>query len=400
MAHANYLIVGGGMAADAAVRGIREVDDEGTIVLLTEEADPPYDRPPLSKGLWSGTDEDRIWRKTEDLGRIRLRTGTRVLLLDRFNRTVTTEGGSTVTYDKLLLATGGRPRELADAVPQVLYFRTVEDYRRLRGLTETGERFVVVGGSFIGSEIAASLAAIGKKVYLLFLEDGLCRKILPPSLSSWLTGYFAEKGVEVRPDTGVASIRRHGPMLLVSVDASRPETIRVDGVVAGLGIEPNDGLAEGSGLQVDEELGGIVTDENFRTADESIWAAGDVAAFWSPVFEKQMRVEHEDHANTSGYRAGRAMAGEPEGYDYIPFFYSDLFDIGYEAVGELDPDGSEVVQDWTEENREGVLYYVRDGRVRGVLLWGVHGKLEEARTLIRDAEVDDPESLEGSISTG
>ncbi len=400
MAHANYLIVGGGMAADAAVRGIRELDEEGSVVVLTEEGHPPYDRPPLSKGLWTGTDEDRIWRNTTDLGRIRLHTGTRVLLIDRFNRTVTTEGGSTFTYDKMLLATGGRPLELADAVPQVLYYRNLEDYRRLRAEAERGERFVVVGGSFIGSEMAAALAMNGKKVFLLMLEDGICRTILPPSLASWLTDYFKEKGVEVRTDTGVASIRRHGPMLLVSVDAAMPETIRVDGVVAGVGIEPNDGLAEGSGLQVDEEIGGIVTDENFQTADENIWAAGDVAAFWSPVFQKQMRIEHEDHANTSGYRAGRAMAGDPQGYDYIPMFYSDLFDLAYEAVGELDPNGSEIVADWKEENREGVLYYVSDGRVRGVLLWGVRGKVAEARELIRDGAVDDPESLRGRIALG
>lgn len=387
----DYLIVGGGMTGDAAVRGIRSEDEEGSIAIVSSEPDPPYDRPPLSKGLWRDTEEDAIWRHSEDAD-CEVLTGRRIVALDRDASTVTDEEGRRLSYGQLLLATGGEPRTLRDAPEGVNYFRTYRDFRDLRSAVEERQRFAVVGGGFLGSELAAALAMHDRDVVVLFPEEGLCRRILPPSLSGHLNEYYRGRGVDLRPGT-----------LVDQVDGERGEGFRLslkdggaveaDYVVAGLGIRPRLALAREAGLDVGD---GIVTDETFRTSDPNVWAAGDVALFPSPILGRSLRVEHEDHANSSGTRAGRGMAGSPEPYDYVPLFYSDLFDVGYEAVGVLDP-ALETVEDWTEPLEDGVVYYLEDGRVRGVLLWNHWGKMKEARWLLREQGPFRAEDLEGRL---
>jgi len=165
------------------------------------------------------------------------------------------------------------------------------------------------------------------------------------------------------------------------------------GDVAGLGITPNTALAAAAGLAVDD---GIVVDRLLRTSHPAIYAAGDAARFYNPALDRQLRVEHEDNANSMGRQAGRNMAGKEEPYDHLPFFYSDLFDLGYEAVGDLDA-RLDLVADWQEPFREGVIYYLRDGRVRGVLLWNVWGQVDAARELIAAREPRTPDDLRGRI---
>lgn len=409
MPHHTYLIVGSGMTADAAARGIREVDPEGSIGIIGEDPHPPYDRPPLSKGLWLGTDEERIWRSTADLG-AEIHLSRRVLRIDPPDRTVTDDRGSVYTWDKLLLATGARPRELDDAVPQVVYFRTLEDYHLLRRLSDGGHTFAVVGGGFIGSEIASALAGAGKEVALMFPEEGLLGRLLPTEMGRRLNDYYRDHGVDVRSGVGVASVRRSGDRLLVATEEADPtRTLRVDGVVAGLGVVPNQELAETAGLTVrsPEEGGGIVVDHTFQTSVLGIWAAGDVAAFHSPHLGQRIRVEHEDQANSSGRHAGRAMAGEEAPYDHLPLFYSDLFEVGYEAVGLVDSalDVVEVRADGADGagglDDPAALYY-RDegGRVRGALFWNSFGNLDTARQLIRSAEPYAEEALKKAADLG
>ena len=367
------------MTADAAVRGIRSVDESGSVGVLSEEQEAPYDRPPLSKGLWNGEPEERVWRHTEELGAA-LHLGRRALRLDRDQRAVTDDRGAVYTYEKLLLATGLTPRRLKDDAPQVIYFRTLRDYRRLKEAVESGRRFAVIGGGFIGSEIASVLSTREKKVTMMFPEERVCGKILPPDLADRLTETFRERGVTVRPGIEMPTVRRSGSKLLVSVGGERPETLRVDAVVAGIGCTPNTILAEGAGLEVKD---GIVVDQKLRTADPDIFAAGDVAAFWSPFLGRTLRVEHESHANESGRLAGMAMAGEDIRYDELPFVYSDLFhDVHYEMVGDVDPE-MERMEQWVEPLERGIVYYLRSGEVRGVLLWNVKGKAKAARELIR-----------------
>lgn len=392
MPHHDYLIVGGGMTADAAVRGIRSVDDEGSVGVITLEPDPPYERPPLSKGLWFGRNEDRIWRGTETLG-VELHLERKVVRIDREERIVQDDRGTIFSYGDLLLATGGSPRRLDDGAPQVNYFRTYRDFVRLREDVREKERFAVIGGGFIGSEISAVLASKGKEVVVLFPEEGLCRGILPAGLSSHLDDYFRERGVEIRSGRPVNSVRKSGEEFLVTTDEEGRRPVRVQAVVAGLGIEPETTLAENAGLEVED---GIVVNSSFRTSDPHVYAAGDVAAFWCPPLGRRLRVEHEDHANTSGMIAGRCMAGDRRKYDHVPFFYSDLFDLAYEGVGELDPE-LETVEDWAVPRRKGVVYYLEDDRVRGVLLWNLKGRLRDARELLRDGRVRSPGDLEGRI---
>jgi NADPH-dependent 2,4-dienoyl-CoA reductase/sulfur reductase-like enzyme len=390
-----YLIVGGGMTGDAAVHGIREVDGGGTIGVIGAEAHPPYNRPPLSKALWKGKPLESIWRESENRG-VTYHRGRTARALDAPNRRVTDDQGTVHTFEKLLLATGATPRRLAFGADQVIYYRTLDDYRRLRALTEKGRRFAVIGGGFIGSEVAAALAMSGREVVLAFPDDGISARIFPADLSRSLNDYYREKGVEVLAGTTAVGLdtSRGTPVLKVREGRGGPErSIEVDGVVAGIGVQPNVELAQAAGLEI---ANGIRVDASLRTKHPDIFAAGDVASFHNPVLDQWLRVEHEDNANTMGRIAGRAMAGETVSYDHLSSFYSDLFDLGYEAVGELDP-RLETVADWKEPFREGVVYYLRGGRVRGVLLWNVWEQVDAARRLVAEPGPFQAKDLQGRL---
>ncbi len=375
----DYLIVGGGMTADdAAARGIRERDASGTIGIVSAEPHPPYNRPPLSKGLWKGDADDSIWRKSEETG-TELHLGRRAVRLDADQKRVTDDQGTAYQYGKLLLATGGEPRRLDGAPDSVIYYRTLDDYRRTRELAGRGSRFIVLGGGFIGSEVAAALRMQGNEVTMIVPENGIAARVFPADLSRFVAKYYREKGVTVHLGdtvTRIATGSRGG----FTVGARNAGPISAEAVVAGLGIVPNVDLALQAGLAVDN---GIVVDTLLRTTSPDVYAAGDVARFHNPALDKRLRVEHEDNANTMGRTAGQNMAGADVPYDHLPFFYSDLFDLGYEAVGEVDA-RLETVADWKEPFREGVVYYLESGRVRGVLLWNVWGQVDAARALIAE----------------
>ncbi|MGA2073567.1 MAG: FAD-dependent oxidoreductase [Terriglobia bacterium] len=388
-----YLIVGGGMTADAAVSGIREADTGGTIGLLCSEEDAPYNRPPLSKGLWKGEAPDSIWRGTEKQG-VTLHLGRKAVALDSTNKKVTDDHGAIFSFEKLLLATGATPRQLLFDDDSIIYYRTVKDYQHLRALAEKGGRFAVIGGGFIGWEIAAALAMSGKEVVMLFPGEAIGGHIYPVELARFLNEFYRQKGVNVVPGSPVVGLGK-SPKGTVVKTKSQGEFL-VDGVVAGIGVTPNIELARLAGLEVEN---GIVVDELLRTTNLDIHAAGDVANFFNPALGRRLRVEHEDNANTMGRAAGRAMAGMAAPYHHLPFFYSDLFDLGYEAVGELDS-RLETVADWKEPYREGVVYYLRDGRVCGVLLWNVWGQVDSARELIAAPGPFRPTDLKGCLPKG
>jgi len=393
MTQYKYLIIGGGMAAAAAAEGIRKVDAEGSIGIFSMETDPPYNRPPLSKGLWKGDKIETIWRKTEELN-VAMQLGTSIEKIDPDAKQVIDQKQNKIGWEKLLIATGGTPRTLGGASDEVIYYRTVGDYRRLRGLTEKGKRFAVIGGGFIGSEIAAALTIDKKEVVLIFPGAGICDRVFPRELSQFVFNYYHQKGVQLVAETKVNGVEKRGEQLVVKTNGK--EEIVVDGVVAGLGIELNVGLAKAAGLKVEN---GIVVDEMLRTSHADIYAAGDVASFFNPALGKRMRVEHEDNANTMGALAGRNMAGNSENYEHLPMFYSDLFELGYEAVGELDS-RLETFVDWKEPFKEGVIYYLEQGRVRGVLLWNVWGQVDAARGLIGEAGPFDAKNLKGRLKAG
>ncbi len=386
-----YLIVGAGMTADAAVEGIRQADPAGSIGVIGAEPDPPYNRPPLSKGLWKGDPVESIWRSSAKTKGAELHLGRRAVKLDPADPTVVDDTGASHKYQKLLLATGGVPRQLPGAEGDVIYYRTLADYQHLRKHAERKERVIVVGGGFIGSEVAAGLRISGAEVTMVFPEEGLGARIFPADLSQFLVGYYREKGVTVRTGAGVEQVTGRGRQTIVRT--STGEALEAEVVVAGLGITPSVELAQQAGLSVDN---GIVVDRYCRTSHAGIYAAGDVASFPNPALGVRLRVEHEDNANTMGRTAGLNMAGQPTPYDHLPFFYSDLFELGYEAVGELDP-RLETVADWVEPFRQGVVYYLRAGRVRGVLLWNTWGQVDTARGLIAEPGPWSRDTLQGRI---
>jgi NADPH-dependent 2,4-dienoyl-CoA reductase/sulfur reductase-like enzyme len=393
MHHFRYLIIGGGMTADAAVRGIRTLDANGTVGVIGSEKNPPYNRPPLSKGLWKGKKFERIWRNTAELNATLL-LGRSVIKVDVDAHTVTNDLDEQFGYDKLLLATGGAPRKLAFGGNIVNYLRTLEDYQNLRSLANEKNRFVVIGGGFIGSEIAAVLNELGKQVVMVFPEKGITARIFPDAVISHINEEFRQKGVVIIDGFLPYSIEQCRDEICIGIRSQTGvvETLQADGVIAGLGLIPNTELAEQAGLKVDN---GIWVDE-YLQAGKDIYAAGDVANYFDVTLQLRRRVEHEDQANTQGHVAGQNMAGGKMLYDHLPYFYSDIFDIGYEAVGELDS-RMEVIPTWVKPYKKGILYYLRNGVIRGILLWNIWGKLEEARGLIKAAKKISSEHLSDLI---
>jgi 3-phenylpropionate/trans-cinnamate dioxygenase ferredoxin reductase subunit len=390
MKHYKYLIVGGGLAGDGATKGIRELDAEGSIGLISMEVDPPYMRPNLSKGLWKGRPEEKIWRKTEE--RAELHLGRKAVQLDPVKKSILDNEGDEYTYEKLLLATGGSPNHLPVGNGNIIYYRNFRHYKQLRALTEKEDNFVVIGGSFIGSEMAAALTIVNKKVTLIVRNQAICYHIFPSDLAFFLNDFYRQKGVDVVTDESVASVQKEADRIAVRTGSGR--AFEADGVVAGIGIHPNLDLAKEAGLNIDD---GIIVNERLETSNPDIYAAGDEANFFHFALEKRTRVQHEDNAVHMGKVAGRNMAGANEAYTHIPMFYSDLFELGYEAVGEMNSK-METIADWQEAPfKKGVVYYMEDGRVRGVLLWNIWEKVEEARALMMEKGPFKAKDLKGKI---
>ena len=398
MSHYSYLIIGSGMAGHAAIQGIREIDSDNPIGVIGLEAHKPYKRPPLSKDLWKGKALETIWYKS-DFPLVEFHLGRAAQRIDPERKQVVDDHGDVYTYSKLLLATGGTPRQLGrgPADPNINYFRTLDDYQRLRAQAETGQRLAVIGGGFIGSELAAALAMNGKQVTMALLEDGIAGRILPADSAAFLNDYYRQHGVTVLPHTEVAGIERQGKVILLRTKdmvSGEKRTDEVDAVVAGLGVTPNTDLAREAGLTVED---GVAVDKFLRTSQPDIYAAGDIALVYNSALGRKVRVEHENNARVMGKAAGKAMARhlagvEAEPYDYLPFFYSDLFDVGYEAVGQVDA-RLQTVSYWEKPHEKGVIFYLKDERVRGALMWNVWKYVDTARALIAEPGPLAPQDL-------
>ncbi len=375
-----YLIVGGGMTAAAAVKGIREVDENGSLALFSRETNPPYDRPPLSKALWKDGKVEDIWREVDQWS-VDLYLNRPIAKLNPSEKYVQDQDGNRYQFEQCLLATGGNPRHLPFGQGQVLYYRTFADYQQLRKKVEAGGKFVVIGGGFIGAEIAAALCMNEQQVAIVFPESGIGGNRFPTELSRFLNDVYRQKGVEVLNGALVEelSTQKNGKQTLL-LDSGKE--VEADHIVAGLGITPDTILAEQAGLVVEN---GIIVDDYLRTSTPDILAAGDVAAFMAPGLNERIRVEHADNANSMGRIAGNNMAGKAIPYQYLPMFYSDLFEYGYEAVGSLDA-RLKTYANWQDPYQRGVILYLANNRVRGVLLWNVWGKLEAARDLIQSGK--------------
>lgn len=390
-----YLIVGGGMVADSAARGIRELDADGSIGIVSEDVDPPYARPALSKKLWTDPEfswDEKVDLHTEETGATFL-LGSRVTTIDRDAKTVTTDSGETHGYERLLIATGGKPRGLPGLEPsdRVLDYRSAADYRKLREFADAGAHVVVVGGGYIGTEITAGISQNGAQVTFVDPDDVVGGRMFPDDLAQAFQQRFVDAGVDLRLGRRVSSGDETADGVVLTLDDGT--TVEADAVVVGLGIEPVTQLAADARLTVRD---GIVVSSTLRTDDESVFAAGDVAEYPDRILGTR-RVEHVDNAQQQGRQAGRNLADADETYDHTPMFYSDVFDMGYEAVGQVSS-SLHTVEDWTEPTVTGVVYYLDDDQVvKGVLLWNVWDKTDEARKVLADAHSLTPDMLIGRI---
>ena len=393
----DYVIVGGGRAGISAVEGIRELDSSCSILLVGAESHLPYDRPPLSKQLWSGKNEvtdifvhDRAY--FERAG-VELASDERVSEIDPGEKTILTDRGRSERYGKLLLATGGTPRRLqipGAELKNVFYYRTLDDYVELSRDPE-GKSILVVGGGFIGAEIAAALSMHGAHVTMVFPGRLMLQRIFPEALARSIQEQYEQRGIRILSEDVPISFAPRGGWL--AVETREGEHLACDSIVVGAGIAPEVGLASSAGLAVEN---GIEVNELLESSVPGIFAAGDNANFPYAALGKRMRVEHWDNAIAQGKAAGRNMAGAGEPYDYMPYFFSDLFDFGYEAVGDVSS-SLETYADWQQENETGVVYYLEDGRVRGVMLCNVWEKLDEARALIRSGVHVSERDLHGAV---
>lgn len=394
-----YIIAGAGLAGASAVEGVREKDKNGSILLIGAEDALPYNRPPLTKGLWFGDEKvPDIFVHDEEFYKdngVEVLRSSRVESIDPSAKSVSLSDGAGATYERLLLATGGEPRRLnipGGEAKGIFYYRRLSDYEALRPQATEGKSALIIGGGFIGSEIAAALNMAGLKVTMLFPDPYLVKRVFPEDLGMAIQKAYIEKGVNVLTHDMPATIERKGDGFAVSTNGGK--WLETDILVAGIGITPGTALADAAGLDVEN---GVTVNEYLQSSDANVYAAGDNANFPYAALRKRMRVEHWDNAVNMGKQAGRNMAGAREPYTYMPFFFSDLFEFGYEAVGEVDS-RLETFADWQEPHKTGVVYYLKDKRVRGAMMCNVWDKVQEARDLIRADKPVTHDDLRGRIT--
>jgi len=393
-----YLIVGGGRAGAWAVDGIRQIDADGSILVIGNESELPYNRPPLTKDLWFGKKTfEKIFIRPQEYYTERqavIRRGAGVVSVDPGAKTVKDETGEIFRYEKLLLATGGRPRHLTipgSELAGICYYRYASDYHRIREQAQPDRAAVIIGGGFIGSELAAALNHIGVKVAMVYPDDYLVARVFPEDLGRHLQQMYRERGIGIFPGNAPTAFEQRNGKFITHTKSG--DSLESDILIVGAGIYPNVELAEAAGLRVEN---GIVVDEYLRSSAPDIYAAGDNANFPYQALGVRTRIEHWDNASAQGKAAGRNMAGANEQFTYLPMFFSDLFEFGYEAVGDIDP-RLEIFADWEKEFDTGAIYYLKDHKVRGVMLCNIWGKLDRARELIRGGHQAPTEQLRGLI---
>lgn len=374
----DYLIIGGSLAADAAIKAIRKEDKNSSIGLLSDEPSPPYRRPLLSKNLWQTDDFKQIWLGTEKQG-VDIKLSTKAADLDLADKVVTDAKGQQYAFGKLLISTGVSPRRFDPRCGDVDYFRTLDDFKKIHARMSRLKSFAIIGGGFVGMELAACLNQLGKEVSMIFPEFSLGCLVFPRELSEYVQNYYVQKGVKIYSGELVDHIMESGG--IHSITFRSGNIIYADEVIASIGCKPNVQLANEGKLRVDN---GIVAEEDLTCGHPDIFTAGDVANFYNPILKKRMRVEHADNAVMMGRHAGQCMMGHKAPYDHIPSFYSDMFDLKMKAVGEI-KSSLDIKAEWITPFEEGTLYYMCDGNINGVLYWNVPAQYDVARSIIKES---------------
>jgi 3-phenylpropionate/trans-cinnamate dioxygenase ferredoxin reductase component len=392
------VIVGAGLAGAKAAQTLREEGYDGPLVLIGDEAERPYERPPLSKGYLLGKEErEKIfvhpesWYAEHD---VELRLDTTVSALDTDAHRLTFADGGHLDYSKLLLTTGASPRQLpvinAD-LEGVRYLRRVEDSEKLKEAFQQGTKVVVIGAGWIGLETAAAARAAGAEVTVLETADLPLLRVLGPEVAQIFANLHRAHDVDMRFGVNVVEITGSlgkADGVLIGGGGGR---IVADVVVVGIGAAPNVALAEAAGLVVDN---GIVTDEHLRTSAPDVFAAGDVANAFHPFFGKRVRVEHWANALNQPQTAAKAMLGRDVAYDRLPYFYSDQYDLGMEYTGHAEPDGyDQVVFRGDVEAREFIAFWLSEGRVIAGMNVNVWDVTDPIKALINSRTVVDVEAL-------
>ncbi|XP_067295286.1 apoptosis-inducing factor 1, mitochondrial isoform X2 [Pseudorasbora parva] len=464
--HVPYLLIGGGTASFAAARSIRARDPGARVLIVTEESDFPYMRPPLSKELWFSDDPKatetlrfKQWNGKErsiyfqppsfyvspaDLakvenGGVAVLTGCKVVHMDVRGNKVKLSDGAEISYEKCLIATGGVPRNLQvidragqEVTERTTLFRKIEDFRSLEKITREVKSITIIGGGFLGSELACAMGRrstdLGIEVIQMFPEKGNMGKVLPEYLSNWTTEKVRQEGVNVITDAVVKNVSYKNDKLEIKLKDGR--VVKTDHIVAAVGLEPSVELAKSGGLEVDSDFGGYRVNAELQ-ARSNIWVAGDAACFYDINLGRR-RVEHHDHAVVSGRLAGENMTGASKPYWHQSMFWSDLGpDVGYEAIGIVDSslptvgvfakatakdtpkaateqsgtgirsesETEEVAGAFKagtatppppiqqkEDYGKGVIFYLRDKVVVGIVLWNVFNRMPIARKIIKDGE--------------
>ncbi|KAM4019615.1 apoptosis-inducing factor 1, mitochondrial isoform 1-T1 [Anomaloglossus baeobatrachus] len=467
--HIPFLLIGGGTASFAAARSIRARDPGAKVLIVSDELDPPYMRPPLSKELWFSDDPDvtdtlrfKQWNGKErsiffqppsfyvapeelmsaEHGGVSVVTGKKVVHLDVRENKVKLDDGTQISYDKCLIATGGTPRNLPaieraseEVKKRTTLFRRVSDFRSLERLSSSVGSVTIIGGGFLGSELACALGRRAQKskleVIQMFPESGNMGKVLPEYLSHWTTDKVTREGVNVISDAVVKSVSYKSGKLHISLKDGRQ--VETDHIVAAVGLEPNTELAKSAGLELDGDFGGYRVNAELQ-ARNNVWVAGDAACFYDIKLGRR-RVEHHDHAVVSGRLAGENMTGAAKPYWHQSMFWSDLGpEVGYEAIGIVDSalptvgvfakatekdtpkraaeeSGTGIRSESDDQGAipavsdsaaaapslpapaqqgdsygKGVVFYLRDNVVVGIVLWNVFNRMPIARKIIKDGE--------------
>ncbi|XP_034406176.1 apoptosis-inducing factor 1, mitochondrial isoform X4 [Cyclopterus lumpus] len=464
--HTPYLLIGGGTASFAAARSIRARDPGAKVLIVTDEPVPPYMRPPLSKELWFSDDPSvtetlrfKQWNGKErsiyfqppsfyisaeeldgaENGGVAVLTSKTVVHMDVRGNKIKLDDNTEISYDKCLIATGGVPRSLQvierageEVMKRTTLFRKVEDFKSLDKVSRNIKSITIIGGGFLGSELACALGRRSTEcdleVIQMFPEKGNMGKVLPEYLSNWTTEKVKKEGVKVISEALVKSVVCKDEKLEIQLKDGR--LVKTDHIVAAVGLEPNVDLAKSAGLEVDSDFGGFRVNAELQ-ARSNIWVAGDAACFYDIRLGRR-RVEHHDHAVVSGRLAGENMTGANKPYWHQSMFWSDLGpDVGYEAIGIVDsslptvgvfakatskdtpkaateksgtgirsesetedtavspvasptPAPPAVLQ--KDEYGKGVIFYLRDKVVVGIILWNVFNRMPVARKIIKDGE--------------
>jgi 3-phenylpropionate/trans-cinnamate dioxygenase ferredoxin reductase subunit len=382
----DFLIVGGGMAGASCASELRKKGAEGSILLVGREPEPPYERPPLSKEYLRGEAErseayvnEPSWYEENS---VELLTGKNVMALDAEGKTATIQGGEQIGFGKALLATGSNVNilRLEGAENEgIHYLRAYGNADAIRADAEGANRVVLVGGSYIAAEVAASLAARGADCTMVALEDVALSRTFGEDAGRFFQEGLEEHGVRFVGGESVSAFEGDGRIKAVLTESGR--SFECDLVVVGAGVKPDVMLAQRAGLEVDN---GVVCDSKLQTSAAGIYAAGDVCNYDSVVHGRRIRVEHWDVAMQQGMHAAHNMLGEDADYDVVPYFFSDLSDwASLEYVGPA-ADWDEEIWRGSREDGEFSVWYLKSGKVAGCLSVGRSEDLAEARRLLAE----------------